>query len=137
MKELNNRIIKLFSESTLVNLGTVSPDSKPWVRAMMAKADENGNIVMATFKGSRKVQHLASNNEVHIAFGGTSETPQYFQIQGKALVTETPELKQKFWSPMLSAYFKDANDPGYALIIVEPYKMEVFTMGQNAPEILE
>ncbi len=137
MKEIFTNVIKLFEKPTLTNLGTVSPDNKPWVRAMMASADDSGNVVMATFKSSRKVSHLKHNDEVHIAYGGNKETPKYYQIQGKAVIEEAPELKQKFWSPALAHYFKDVNDPEYVLLVVKPYKMIVSSMGQDKPEIFE
>ena len=61
----------------------------------------------------------------------------YMQIQGRAeLVTDQPE-KDAFWSEMLKEIFEGPQDPNYGVVIVKPYRIELYSPGKFEPEVWE
>ncbi|MBI3039939.1 pyridoxamine 5'-phosphate oxidase family protein, partial [bacterium] len=95
------------------------------------KSDGNAmDLCFATHLDSRKVKHIKKNPEVHLTLGVDSmdEMGNYLQIQGKAKVSTDAKLKKEKWTDDLKNYFKGNEDPNYAIVKVEPYRIEYVTM---------
>lgn len=135
MSEFKNKIASILETPQICHLATISDNGKPWTRPMFARRQENGNIVMATARSSRKAADIEANPEVHIALGGNQSIQSLYQIQAKAKVVDDKASLHEHWNPMLKKYFSGPEDPEYVLIIAEPYLLEQLDMGQAKAKV--
>jgi len=137
-EELKNKIIEVINQSKLGSVATIK-DGKPWVRYMVLQHDENLTLYTATFAGSRKVEEINKNNNVHITVGGDPKDLQmaFVNIQAAAQVLTDTETKKKYWSDMLKIYFSGPEDPNYAVIKIFPEIVEYTAPGAHQPEVYQ
>ena len=137
MSDLAQRIFTIIKEPYLASFATITEDGKPWVRYVTPHASEDLTIRFSTFIGSRKVAQIKKNPEVHLTCGVTdpATAQTYLQIQGKAELSTDKAEREAFWNDYLKRYFKGPDDPNYAIIIVKPYRIELYTMGNFKPEV--
>ena len=135
--ELRERIREMLSQPQLSALATVTAEGKPWVRYVMAVADDNLTIRLASFVGARKVEQIGRNPEIHLTCGVTNpaEMKPYLQIQGRARFTTDEAERHGFWSDLLKPIFSGPDDPRYGVVIVEPYRVEFCSPGTFTPEV--
>jgi general stress protein 26 len=139
MSDLAQRIFAITKEPHLASFATITEDGKPWVRYVMCHASEDLTIHFATFFDSRKVAQIKKNSEVHVTCGVTAlaTAHSYLQIQGKAEFSTDKAEREGFWNDHLKKYFKGPDDPNYGIVIVKPYRIELYTMGNFEPEVWE
>ena len=137
MSDLRQRILEIIHRPQLAALATVTEMDNPWVRYVVAIGDAHFAIRCATFIESRKVKHILKNPNVHLTCGvnGLQSMQPYLQIQGQARIATDREERHGFWNEMLAPIFDGPDDPRYALIIVEPYRIEYCTPGSYETEI--
>ena len=137
MSNLAQRILTIIKEPHLASFATIAEESKPWVRYVTCHASEDLTIRFSTFTGSRKVVQIKKNPEVHLTCGVTdlATAQTYLQIQGKAELSTDKAEREAFWNDYLTRYFKGPDDPNYGIIIVKPYRIELYTMGNFKPEV--
>ncbi len=137
MPDLTRRIADILKPLQLSSLATLTPQGKPWVRYVMTDALDNFTIRLATFKEARKIAHIQSHPEVHLTCGVTDPRAirPYLQIEGLAKLTDDPRMKKSFWNPTMAGYFLGPDDPNYALILIQPSRIELWSPGSTQPEI--
>lgn len=139
MSEIVQRILDIVKNPHLSSFSTITEDGKPWVRYVIARAAEDLTVRFATSTDTRKVAQIRKNPEVHLTSGITdpANAQAYVQIQGTAeFVTDQAE-RDAFWHDDLTKYFSGPQDPHYGIMIVRPYRIELYTMGEHAPEVWE
>jgi len=84
-EELKSKIIEVVEQSKLGSVATIK-DGKPWVRYMVVHHDENLTLYTSTFIGSRKVEQISKDNNVHVTVGGDPKNLKtaYVNIQKPA-----------------------------------------------------
>ena len=136
--DVKTRIYKILTGSPagIASLATITKDGKPWVRIVQFTADEDLNIRIGTDKNSRKVSQIKQNPNVHICFydQSTEGEIEYVQIQGKAEVSEDPELKKSTWGPMGYLYSTGPEDPNSVIITVKPSRAEIWNIADLKKE---
>ena len=139
MNDLKSKILEKMKAPTLASFASITTDGKPWARYVVVKADDDMNIWFATFKGSRKVQHIDQNREIHLLLGVEDmlSAVSWLQIQGRAEILEDAATKNAVWYDMLETIFTGPDDPNYVVCKVIPYRVEYFTMNQREPEVWE
>ena len=140
MSDIRQKVIELLQTPQLSSLATITLDGKPWTRYVMIKADRDFVLRSAVCADSRKIKQVRKNPEVHLTFGITDPLDMnrpYIQIQGIAKVTTDKQARNDFWFEMLSMIFSGPDDPNYAVMMIEPYRVEFNNPGQRAPEIWE
>lgn len=139
MNDLTQRIFKIIQKPHLAVLATINEEGKPWVRYVTPSATEDLTLRFATFTKSRKVAQINKNNEVHLTCGVTdpSQAEDYLQIQGRAEFSTNQHDKDICWFDNLSSIFNGPDDPNYAVIIVKPYRIELWNMKSFEPEVWE
>ncbi|MCP4650189.1 MAG: pyridoxamine 5'-phosphate oxidase family protein [PVC group bacterium] len=140
MSEIKQKVIEMLQLPQLSSMATITLDGKPWTRYIMIQSDNDFNIRSAVCLDSRKIKQIEKNPEVHLTFG--INDPQdlnkpYIQIQGTAKITTDQQEKNNYWFEMLSAIFKGPEDPSYAIMIIEPYRVEFNNPGTMIPEVWE
>lgn len=141
MTELRERILKALhvGQPLLVSLATVTEEGKPWVRYVTAVASEDLSLRLCTSMNSRKVAQIRRSPEVHLLCGVTDpeRVETYLQIQGRAELATSEAERQAFWREGLRDYFSGPDDPDYAIVIVKPYRIELYTATSLEPEVWE
>ena len=137
MSELKQRILDIIHKPQLASLATVTELNNPWVRYVVTVGDGNFVLRCATLVESRKVQQIKNNPNVHLTCGVSSflAMQPYLQIQAKARVATDKDERHNFWNDMLAPMFTGPDDPKYAVIVIEPYRIESCTPGSYQPEI--
>jgi len=137
MSDLKTRILTILQQPQLAGLATITEDGKPWVRYVMTVASEDLTIRCATFVGARKVKQIERNPEVHLTCGVTDpgKMSPYLQIQGRATLNTSKEVRHAFWSDMLAPIFDGPDDPKYGVLEIAPYTIEYATTGSYEPEV--
>ncbi len=137
MSDLKERILKILQQPQLAGLATITQDGKPWVRYVMTVASQDMTIRCATFASARKVKQIKKDPEVHLTCGVTDPRSMgpYLQIQGRATLNTSKEVRHSFWSDMLSAIFSGPDDPNYAVLEIKPYYIEYMSPGVHEPEV--
>jgi len=139
MSDLKAKIVAKMKAHTLASFATLTEDAKPWTRYVVVHADDQMNIWFATFRGSRKVNQIVGNPEVHLTLGvGEMQSAvSWLQIQGRAEILEDDKTKKALWYDMLDPIFAGPEDPNYVVCKVAPYRIEYYTMNKKEPEIWE
>ena len=139
MSNLKQRIFEAAKELQLVNIATVTEDGKPWVRYVMAKADNDLVFRFCSRLDTKKIRHIKNNPNVHISLGVTDlETAKnWLQVEGKAEASTDKNERHAFWFDELKNFFKGPDDPAYCIVIVKPSRIELGTMGSIQPEVWE
>ena len=139
MSNLRQRIFEAAKELQLVNIATVTEDGKPWVRYVMAKADNDLVFRFCSRLDTKKIRHIKNNPNVHISLGVTDlETAKnWLQVEGKAEASTDKNERHAFWFDELKNFFKGPDDPAYCIVIVKPSRIELGTMGSMQPEVWE
>ena len=140
MKHVRQEVIQRLKIAQLSSLATITLDGKPWTRYVMIQSDDQFVLRSAIALSSRKVKQIENNPEVHLTFGindpGDLSKP-YVQIQGTARISTDPEEKRSFWFDMLTGIFTGPEDPNYAILQIEPYRVEFMRPGVMTPDIWE
>jgi general stress protein 26 len=139
MTDLRSKIRDKLRALTLASIATVTEDGKPWSRYVVVRGDEDLNIWFATFKGSRKTQHIHHTDEVHLNLGVTDmqTAASWIQVQGRAQILADAETKRAVWYSMLEPIFSGPEDPNFVVCKVTPYRIEYYTMNRRQPEVWE
>ena len=140
MPDLKKKILEKMSEPTLSGLATITAEGKPWVRYLMAMADEHLIIWFCTHLNSRKVEQIRRNPDVHLNTGVSSleAAESYLQIEGRAEILTDQETKEAMWSDMLKPYFRGPDDPAFCVGRVKPSRIELWGMTPGRePEVWE
>jgi len=140
MPDIKQQVIELLKIPQLSSLATITLDGNPWTRYVMINSDNDFNLRSAVCLDSRKIKQIEKNPQVHLTFGINDPADMnkpYVQIQGTASVTTDQKEKDDYWMDMLSMVFKGPDDPKYAIMIVEPYRVEFNNPGSMVPEVWE
>ena len=139
MEDLQKRILAIINKPHLAAFATVTEGGKPWVRYVMPVASGDMTIRFSTFINSRKASQIRNNPEIHLVCGVTDPMnwENYMQIQGRAKVVTDQVEKDAFWNDEIKKIFKGPDDPDYSIVIVNPYRIELYTMGRFEPEVWE
>ncbi len=139
MSELKKRITDGLKDLQLANLATLAADGVPWTRYVMVAGDDELTLRCATFLAARKVGQIKQNPEIHLSCGvlNPMEMKPYYQVQGTAEVLTGEAERHAFWNPSLQSIFSGPDDPNYAVVVIKPYRIELWTPPGMEPEVLE
>jgi general stress protein 26 len=139
MSDLTQRIFTIMKESALAGFATIAADGNPWVRYVVTHVAEDLTIRFSTFADSRKVAQIQKNPEVHLTCGVSdpATAKRYLQIQGKAEFTTDKTEREACWNDQLKKNFKGPDDSNYGIIIVKPYRIELYSMEHPKLDVWE
>lgn len=94
-------------------------------RPMKTQAVEfDGDLYFFTYGNSRKAREVAAHPAVNVAYSHPGKQ-DYLSIAGRAEVIRDRATLEKYWNPMMKAWFPDGLDtPDIALIKVEALSAE-------------
>jgi len=132
--QVKKRTVELARECVIGDLATTDSNT-PYQRQMMTlSVDDDGTIYFSTFRGSRKVQQIASNPAVSVlysSFKGDMMNWETVSVMGKAKVTDEKALRERFWMPEFTRYYPGGvDDPSYVIIVIKPVEARYMTAGE-------
>ena len=141
MADVKQKILEILKigQMFLASLATMTEDGKPWVRYVSPKIADDLTLRIATSTGSNKVAQIKANPEVHLicGFNDPKTAQHYLQIQGKAAFSTDRAEKSAFWEDVLKTYWSGPDDPGYGILLIKPYRIEVRSMTSMDVDVWE
>ncbi|WP_138418820.1 pyridoxamine 5'-phosphate oxidase family protein [Aquibacillus sediminis] len=134
--ELKQKAKEMMDHNQLGTLATVK-DGKPFSRYMTFFHDDL-TLYTATNKQTHKVDDINKNDNVHILLGyeGEGLNDAYLEIEGKAAVYDSSEIKKRLWNDDLEPWFDGPEDPDYTVLHIDPSEIRIMNESDQ-PEILE
>lgn len=119
-QDLIDRIMKVLGASKVGALATIE-GNKPHSR-YMTFFNEDLTLYTPTSTETHKTEEIENNPNVHILLGyeGDGMGDAYLEIQGKAVIREDQNLKDKFWNEKMKKWIKSANDPNFIILQIKP-----------------
>ncbi len=85
-------------------------DDMPRARPMHLVQDEyDGTLWFFTRRSAEKVSETRNDHDVCLSFSD-QEKGVYVSLSGKAQLTDDPTLIEKYWNPMIAAWFTEGKD---------------------------
>jgi general stress protein 26 len=135
--ELKEKVLKILQENKVGTLASVQ-QGKPHSR-YMTFFHEGLTLYTATSKETHKVEEIEKNPFVHILLGydGEGFGDSFLEIEGKAAVDDSAEMKNKLWNEYLEKWFKGPDDPSYIVLHIEPSLIRLMNNKGLEPETLK
>lgn len=132
MTDIQERIRALAPGLQLVSLATTTETGAPWVRFVAGRMMPDLSIWFSTHLSSRKIAQLRRDPQVHATLGATDFTAQeWLQVAGRAEISTARSDREAFWFDGLLAYVSGVDDPEYAVVKVNPDRIEIGAMGRE------
>ncbi len=135
--QLKEKILKVIQDQQIGTLATVK-NQKPYSR-YMTFFHEDLTIYSPTSLNTHKVEEIEKNPFVHILLGyeGNGYDDSYVEIEGKAVISTSYELKEKFWREEFRAWFSGVDDPNYIVLKIQPSLTQLMNGEEEQPQVLE
>ncbi len=135
--DVKEKVLKILEDNKIGTLATVK-SNKPHTRYMTFFNDEL-KLYTATSKETDKTEEIEENPNVHILIGydGEGLGDEYLEIEGRASVNASEELKEKVWNDHLKPWFDGPNDPNYIILEIQPTDVRVMNSKDSSFETLE
>ncbi|MGD6855172.1 pyridoxamine 5'-phosphate oxidase family protein [Bacillus infantis] len=135
--DVKDKVLKILEDNKIGTLATVK-SNKPHTRYMTFFNDEL-KLYTATSKETDKTEEIEENPNVHILIGydGEGLGDEYLEIEGRASVNASEELKEKVWNDHLKPWFDGPNDPNYIVLEIQPTDVRVMNSKDSSFETLE
>ncbi|MGD6875452.1 pyridoxamine 5'-phosphate oxidase family protein [Bacillus infantis] len=135
--DVKDKVLKILEDNKIGTLATVK-NNKPHTRYMTFFNDEL-KLYTATSKETDKTEEIEENPNVHILIGydGEGLGDEYLEIEGRASVNASEELKEKVWNDHLKPWFDGPNDPNYIILEIQPTDVRVMNSKDSSFETLE
>ncbi|MGD6896141.1 pyridoxamine 5'-phosphate oxidase family protein [Bacillus infantis] len=135
--DVKEKVLKILEDNKIGTLATVK-SNKPHTRYMTFFNDEL-KLYTATSKETDKTEEIEENPNVHILIGydGEGLGDAYLEIEGRASVNASEELKEKIWNDHLKPWFDGPNDPNYIVLEIQPTDVRVMNSKDSSFEALE
>ncbi|MBS2968022.1 pyridoxamine 5'-phosphate oxidase family protein [Metabacillus sp. KIGAM252] len=136
-QELREQIVKLIDQNKIGTLATVK-NGKPHSR-YMTFFNENLTLYTPTDIETHKVEEVDENPNVHILLGydGEGFGDTYVEIEGKASIEKSEELKQRLWDDNMKMWFDGPHDDNYIILKITPDHIRLMNKKGEPPHTLE
>lgn len=125
------KVLQIIANTQIAFMASVDGKS-PRVRPMSIQTIWNDKIYFSTYGNSRKMQQFKKNPKTEIVW--MDKDMSHVRIAGIVKLCDDKQLKARYFeqNPDLKNYFKDVDDPNYALIEVKPEKVELMNLNDRA-----
>ncbi|WP_338780467.1 pyridoxamine 5'-phosphate oxidase family protein [Metabacillus sp. FJAT-52054] len=136
-QQLREQIVKLIDQNKIGTLATVK-NGKPHSR-YMTFSNENLTLYTPTDIETHKVEEVDENPNVHILLGydGEGFGDTYVEIEGKASIEKSEELKQRLWDDNMKMWFDGPHDDNYIILKITPDQIRLMNKKGEPPHTLE
>lgn len=135
-EDLKAKVIKIISEHTTGVLSTVE-NNKPHSRYMTFYND-GLTLFSPTNLDTEKKEEIENNPAVSVLLGyeekGLSDA--YVEMKGTASISDSQNLKRKFWDETFTKWFDGPDDPNYVFLEIQPETVRILNMQGEPPQEL-
>jgi len=130
-----NDVIDLIKDAGYCTLATIEGD-QPKVRPMMPYLTEEGDLLVATFKGKRILGQIEANSKVEACY--IDRKMSFCRISGEAQISDDMSKKEMIFNnaPMLRQYFSSPQDENLVLLVIDTKTVEAMTPQDRTPTVL-
>lgn len=138
MNNVKQHILNIFKQERLAWMATSSPEGIPRIWDVSLSAVQDFPLIFSASTNSLKIQHIQQNPRVHMLCARfvPPDRTEYLLIQGEASISTDPELKLQHWNPFLARNFDGPDDPFYAIVTIDPLRIEIEYKDQADSELL-
>lgn len=72
-----------------------------------------------------------------LGYDGEGFGDAYLEIEGKAKINGSKELKDQIWNEQLSRWFAGKDDPNLSVLEIQPSEIRLMNEGKSTPVILD
>jgi general stress protein 26 len=118
-------LVDLVADAKIAMLTTMTQDGRHLSRPMgLQEVEFDGDLWFFAYDDSNKALEIAAHPQVNVSFANPKGT-SWTSIAGAAEIVHDRARAEKYWSPLLRAWFPDELDtPGLALIKVHAQSAE-------------
>jgi len=130
-----NDVIDLIKDAGYCTLATIEGD-QPKVRPMMPYLTEEGDLLVATFKGKRILEQVQANPKIEACY--IDRKMNFCRVSGIAQISDDESKKEMIFNnaPMLRQYFSSPQDENLVLLVIETKTVEAMTPQDRNPTVL-
>ncbi|PYZ91893.1 general stress protein [Salipaludibacillus keqinensis] len=134
-QEIKNKAIEVLDGNKIGTLATVK-DNKPHSRYMTFYNDDF-TLFTPTNKETHKAEEIEQNPHVHILIGyeGEGYGDKYLEIEGKAKIRDSVDLKQDIWKDKFEKWFDGVDDPEFIVLEIKPTAIRLMNSGEKAKTV--
>ena len=128
------KLADLIGDHRIAMLTTIDTDGAPWNRPMGLQdpAEFDGTLYMLTRADSEKVEHIARDAKVSVAFSKPSDQ-EYVTMTGTAAVTNDRQKIHDLWDVTTRAWWPEGpEDPNIRLITITVDRAEYWDSPASA-----
>ncbi|MBM7554313.1 pyridoxamine 5'-phosphate oxidase family protein [Thalassobacillus pellis] len=136
-QELKDKIMKILESNQVGTLASVK-NNRPHSR-FMTFFNEGTTFYTPTSRETHKAEEIDANPYVHIliGYGGEGFGDAYLEVEGKAVIKEDQELKEKLWNEYMENWFEGPSDPEYIVLEIEPEQIRLMNAKEKSPQTLK
>lgn len=135
--DIKNKVEEVLDRHKVGTLATVQ-NGIPHSRYMTFH-HENLVLYTATDKETHKAEDLRKNPNVHILIGydGKGFEDPYVEVEGKAIISDSKDLKHTLWNDYMKHWFDGPEDPNYVVLEIHAKQFRLMNVkGEESPLIL-
>ncbi|MCD5322376.1 MULTISPECIES: pyridoxamine 5'-phosphate oxidase family protein [Pontibacillus] len=136
-QQAKDKILEVLDHHKIGTLATVQ-QNKPHSRYMTFHNEEL-HLYTATDKDTHKAEEIENNPYVHILLGydGDGFKDPYIEVEGKAVINDSKELKEKLWNDYMKHWFKGPEDPDYIVLDIQPTQIRLMNVEGEDPKTIQ
>jgi general stress protein 26 len=131
-RNLQEKVEQVLDQHPVGTMATVRND-KPYSRYMTFFHDDL-TLYTATNEHTHKVEDLRSNPNAHILVGQNGTNEPHIEIEAKAEIEDSPQLKEKYWDESLRPWISGPDDSEYVLLRLQPQTILYYESPGSEPQ---
>ncbi len=127
-QDIRTRAHQIITEAVNCVFSTLDSEGYPHPRTMWtAGVDDDFTTYLLTHRDLLKIKQVQANSKVGLFWTESEDGTigwNYTFLKGNAEVTDSQELRDRFWNDALTEYFPEGKeDPNYVVIVVKPKEL--------------
>lgn len=133
--QIKNKIEEVLDRHQVGTLATVQ-NGTPHSR-YMTFYNEDLVLFTPTDIETHKAEEISKNPNVHILIGydGKGFEDPYVEVEGKAKINDSEELKDKLWNKQMKHWFNGPDDPNYIILEIHPNQYRLMNVNGEGPQV--
>ncbi|WP_059103568.1 pyridoxamine 5'-phosphate oxidase family protein [Shouchella shacheensis] len=132
--DAKERALAIMDDYKVGSLATVK-NGKPHSR-YMTFFHEKFTLFTPTSKETYKTEEVEENPAIHVLLGydGEGFGDEFIEFQGKAVIREGKEWRERFWNDTMGLYFDGPEDESMIILELQPETIRLMNSKDDTPE---
>jgi general stress protein 26 len=135
-QDLKKQVLKIISDRKTGVLSSVE-NNKPHSRYMTFYHDDL-TLFAPTKKDTEKIEEIEKNPFVSVLLGyeEKGQSGAYVEISGTSTISDSQDLKKKYWDESFNTWFDGPEDPNYVFLQIQPETVRILNNHGEPPQEL-